>query len=414
MPPHLNITAHLDPSLPVIQRKDEIIATIAQHQVVVLAGETGSGKTTQLPKLAMLAGRGKLGRIALTQPRRLAARAVANRLAEELDTSVGQGVGVKIRFHQQIADHTVIKVLTDGMLLAEIQQSALLTEYDTIIVDEAHERSLNIDFLLGYLRQLKDKRPDLKIIVTSATIDLERFSEFFDGAPIISVTGRTYPVEVRYRPLTELGHDDEDASDDLDMNTAIVRAVEELTQSDPFGDILVFLAGESDIRDATEALRLAGLKHTEILPLYARQSYQDQQKIFTTGGQRRIVLSTNVAETSLTVPGIRHVIDTGLARIKRYSPRNKVQRLPIEAISQASANQRKGRCGRVAEWICIRLYGEADFLGRPAFTEAEMQRSNLASVILQMQSLGFGQLENFPLIDPPPSRLITALRNLHF
>ncbi|OZA97700.1 MAG: ATP-dependent RNA helicase HrpA [Thiotrichales bacterium 34-46-19] len=393
----------LDDSLPVVQRADEIVQCIQQHQVVVLAGETGSGKTTQLPKLAMLAGRGELGRIALTQPRRLAARSVAARLAEELGSQVGEWVGVKVRFHQQIAAQTAIKVLTDGMLLAEVSGDKHLSEYDTIIVDEAHERSLNIDFLLGYLRQLIEQRPDLKVIVTSATIDLQRFSEFFGGAPIISVSGRTYPVEVRYRPLSELALSDDE---EVDMNVAIVRAVEELTAHDPFGDILVFLPGEADIREATEALRLEGLKNTDVLPLYARQSFADQQKIFSTGGPRRIVLATNVAETSLTVPGIRHVIDSGLARIKRYSVRNKVQRLPIEAIAQASANQRKGRCGRVAPGVCIRLYSEEDFLGRPAFTEPEMQRSNLASVMLQMQAQGLGSLAQFPLIDPPANKLI--------
>ena len=393
----------LDDSLPVVQRADEIVQSIQQYQVVVLAGETGSGKTTQLPKLAMLAGRGVFGRIALTQPRRLAARSVASRLAEELDSQVGEWVGVKVRFHQQIAAETAIKVLTDGMLLAEVSGDKHLSEYDTIIVDEAHERSLNIDFLLGYLRQLIEQRPDLKVIVTSATIDLQRFSEFFGGAPIISVSGRTYPVEVRYRPLSELALSDDE---EVDMKVAIVRAVEELTAHDPFGDILVFLPGEADIREATEALRLEGLKNTEVLPLYARQSFADQQKIFSTGGPRRIVLATNVAETSLTVPGIRHVIDSGLARIKRYSVRNKVQRLPIEAIAQASANQRKGRCGRVAPGVCIRLYSEEDFLGRPAFTEPEMQRSNLASVMLQMQAQGLGSLEQFPLIDPPANKLI--------
>lgn len=393
----------LDESLPVVQRADEIVQSIQQHQVVVLAGETGSGKTTQLPKLAMLAGRGAFGRIALTQPRRLAARSVATRLAEELDSKVGEWVGVKVRFHQQIAPQTAIKVLTDGMLLAEVSGDKLLSEYDTIIVDEAHERSLNIDFLLGYLRQLIEQRSDLKVIVTSATIDLERFSQFFNGAPIISVSGRTYPVEVRYRPLTELAMSDDE---EVDMNVAIVRAVEELTAHDPFGDVLVFLPGEADIREASEALRLEGLKNTDILPLYARQSFADQQRIFSTGGPRRIVLATNVAETSLTVPGIRHVIDSGLARIKRYSVRNKVQRLPIEAIAQASANQRKGRCGRVAPGVCIRLYSEEDFLGRPAFTEPEMQRSNLASVMLQMQAQGLGNLEAFPLIDPPANKLI--------
>lgn len=393
----------LDAALPVAARAEEISAAIRDHQVLVLAGETGSGKTTQLPKLAMQAGCGRRGRIALTQPRRLAARSVAARLAEELGSEVGKTVGVKIRFHQQVQDDSWIKVLTDGMLLAEIQQDRWLWEYDTIIVDEAHERSLNIDFLLGYLRQLKDKRPDLKIIVTSATIDLARFAEFFGGAPVISVSGRTYPVDVRYRPLQDLAVSDEE---EVDLNLGIVRAVEELTTHDPHGDILVFLPGEADIRDAAELLRQQGLRHTEILPLFARQSFADQQRIFTTGGQRRIVLSTNVAETSLTVPGIRHVIDSGLARIKRYSPRNKVQRLPIEPISQASANQRKGRCGRVAPGVCIRLYAEEDFQGRPAFTEAEMQRSNLASVILQMQALRLGSLEDFPLIDPPPGRLV--------
>lgn len=394
---------HLDEQLPIVQQQEAIIQHIQQHPVLILAGETGSGKTTQLPKLALLAGRGQLGRIALTQPRRLAARSVANRIAEELDSKLGTYVGVKVRFHQQIESSSVIKVLTDGMLLAEIAGDALLSEYDTIIVDEAHERSLNIDFLLGYLRQLIDRRPELKIIVTSATIDLQRFSAFFNQAPIISVSGRTYPVETRYRPLADLALADDD---EVDLNVAIVHAVVELTRLDPMGDILIFLPGEADIREASEALRLEGLAHTEILPLYARQSYADQQRIFTTGGTRRIVLSTNVAETSLTVPGIRHVIDTGLARIKRYSVRNKVQRLPIEAISQAAANQRKGRCGRVAPGVCIRLYSEADFMARPAFTEPEIQRSNLASVLLQMQALGLGNIANFPLIDPPAGKQI--------
>jgi len=386
------------PPLPVSDKKDDIKAAIAANQVVIVAGETGSGKTTQLPKICLELGRGVSGMIAHTQPRRLAARSVATRIAEELNTPLGEKVGFKIRFSDQVSERSYVKLMTDGMLLAEMQQDRFLNQYDTIIIDEAHERSLNIDFLLGYLKQLLDKRPELKLIITSATIDPERFSTHFNHAPIIEVSGRTYPVEIRY-------HAPEDNDKDIDQTDAIVGAVDELLTEKP-GDILVFLSGEREIRDTQDALVRRQYRNTEIVPLYARLSAAEQNRIFQSHSGRRIVLSTNVAETSLTVPGIKYVIDPGMARISRYSARSKVQRLPIEAISQASANQRAGRCGRVSDGICIRLYSEDDYLGRPEFTDPEILRTNLASVILQMLALGLGDIADFPFVQPPDNRNI--------
>jgi ATP-dependent helicase HrpA len=375
--------------LPVSQVRADIAAAIAGHQVVVLAGETGSGKTTQLPKILLELGRGVTGLIGHTQPRRIAARAVAERVAEELGTSLGDLVGYTVRFHDQVADATLVKVMTDGILLAELSRDRDLLAYDTIVIDEAHERSLTIDFLLGYLKQLLPRRPDLKVVITSATIDPERFSRHFDDAPVLEVSGRTYPVEVRYRPL----------EDEQDQISGIVAACEELPAS---GDVLVFCSGEREIRDAADALR--GTTDAEIVPLYGRLSAAEQHVVFAPHPGRRIVLATNVAETSLTVPGIRYVVDPGTARISRYSNRTKVQRLPIERISQASATQRAGRCGRVADGICVRLYSEEDFDGRPEFTEPEILRTNLASVLLQMSSLGLGDIEAFPFVEPPDKR----------
>ncbi|MFF4157092.1 ATP-dependent RNA helicase HrpA [Streptomyces sp. NPDC001678] len=385
--------------LPVSQKKDAILEAIRDHQVVIVAGETGSGKTTQIPKICMELGRGIKGLIGHTQPRRIAARTVAERVAEELRTPLGEAVGWKVRFTDQVGDTTMVKLMTDGILLAEIQTDRELRQYDTIIIDEAHERSLNIDFLLGYLAQLLPRRPDLKVVITSATIDPERFSRHFGDAPIVEVSGRTYPVEVRYRPLLE-----EESSDaDRDQITAICDAVDEL-QREGEGDILVFLSGEREIRDTADALEKRKYKFTEVLPLYARLSHAEQHRVFQRHTGRRIVLATNVAETSLTVPGIKYVIDPGFARISRYSHRTKVQRLPIEPVSQASANQRKGRCGRTSDGICIRLYSEDDFLARPEFTDAEILRTNLASVILQMTAAGLGDIEKFPFIDAPDRR----------
>ncbi|MFC8596261.1 ATP-dependent RNA helicase HrpA [Streptomyces atroolivaceus] len=388
--------------LPVSQKKDEILEAIRDHQVVIVAGETGSGKTTQIPKICMELGRGVRGMIGHTQPRRIAARTVAERVADELDTPLGEAVGWKVRFTDQVnPDATFVKLMTDGILLAEIQTDRELLAYDTIIIDEAHERSLNIDFLLGYLARLLPKRPDLKVVITSATIDPERFAKHFGEAPIVEVSGRTYPVEVRYRPLLEEEGDDSDR----DQITAICDAVDELDHEAP-GDVLVFLSGEREIRDTADALNKRNLRHTEVLPLYARLSHAEQHRVFQRHTGRRIVLATNVAETSLTVPGIKYVIDPGNARISRYSHRTKVQRLPIERISQASANQRKGRCGRTSDGICIRLYSEDDFVTRPEFTDPEILRTNLASVILQMTAAGLGDIEKFPFIDPPDHRNI--------
>ncbi|GAA2661862.1 ATP-dependent RNA helicase HrpA [Paractinoplanes durhamensis] len=392
-------------SLPVSQRKDDILAAIRDHQVVVVAGETGSGKTTQIPKICMELGRGVRGQIGHTQPRRIAARTVAERIAEELDRPLGSTVGYKVRFTDQVSDETMVKVMTDGILLAEIQNDRMLYRYDTLIIDEAHERSLNIDFILGYLRELLPRRPDLKLIITSATIETARFAAHFGGAPVIEVTGRTFPVETRYRPLVTVDAEDE-TEEPMDQVDGIAQAVDELGREGD-GDILVFLSGEREIRDTAEALGKRDLRNTDIVPLYGRLSAAEQHRVFERHSQRRVVLATNVAETSLTVPGIRYVIDPGTARISRYSHRLKVQRLPIEAVSQASANQRKGRCGRVADGICIRLYSEEDFESRPEFTEPEILRTNLASVILQMTNLGLGDLAKFPFIDPPDRRNIT-------
>ena len=397
----LNKPVHIDypDQLPVSQKRDDIAQAIANHQVVIVAGETGSGKTTQLPKICAELGRGKHGLIGHTQPRRLAARSVANRIAEEMKTPLGDVVGYKVRFSDQVSPDTQIKLMTDGILLAEIQNDRFLNQYDTIIIDEAHERSLNIDFILGYLKELLPRRPDLKVVITSATIDPERFSQHFYNAPIIEVSGRTYPVETRYRPLSG---DDES---DRDQQEGIIQAVEELSD-EGLGDILVFMSGEREIRDTADALNKLKLRDTEVVPLFARLSASEQNRIFQSHTGRRIVLATNVAETSLTVPGIKYVIDPGTARVSRYSYRTKVQRLPIEPISQASANQRKGRCGRVTEGICIRLYSEEDFESRPEFTDPEILRTNLASVILQMTALGLGDIEAFPFVEAPDKRNI--------
>ncbi|WP_194442815.1 ATP-dependent RNA helicase HrpA [Pseudoalteromonas simplex] len=389
--------------LPVSQKKDDIKQAIANNQVVIIAGETGSGKTTQIPKMCLELGRGVDGYIGHTQPRRLAARSVANRIAEEMQCELGQQVGFKIRFSDQVSDNSYIKLMTDGILLAEIQQDRYLNQYDTIIIDEAHERSLNIDFILGYLKNLLPKRPDLKVIITSATIDPERFSKHFDDAPIIEVSGRTFPVEVRYRPTTEINKDEMEA--DGDQLQGIFDAVDELCDEGP-GDILIFMNGEREIRDTADALSKRNLKGTDVLALYSRLSNAEQNRIFAPHSRRHIILATNVAETSLTVPGIRYVIDPGTARISRYSYRTKVQRLPIEPISQASANQRKGRCGRIEAGICIRLYSEEDFNSRPEFTDPEILRTNLASVILQMLGLGLGDMQQFPFVQAPDSRNI--------
>ncbi len=404
-------TISYPPELPVSQRRDDIAAAIRAHQVVIVAGETGSGKTTQLPKICLELGRGIAGQIGHTQPRRIAARTVAERIAEELKTELGDVVGYKVRFTDKSGDNTAVKLMTDGILLAEIGADRNLHRYDTLIIDEAHERSLNIDFILGYLRQLLPRRPDLKVIITSATIDPERFAEHFrdpktqQPAPIVEVSGRTYPVEVRYRPVND--PEARDGEEDRDQVQAISDAIGELERAGP-GDILVFLSGEREIRDTADALK--GRPKLDVLPLYSRLSAAEQHRVFEPSKSsqlRRIVLATNVAETSLTVPGIRYVIDPGTARISRYSLRTKVQRLPIEAISQASANQRKGRCGRVADGICIRLYAQEDFASRPEFTDPEIQRTNLASVILQMAAARLGDVRKFPFVDPPDPRAIT-------
>ena len=409
----LRVTLDYPAELPVVERREDILAAIRDHQVVVVAGETGSGKTTQLPKMCLELGRGRKGLIGHTQPRRLAARSVAGRLAEELSVPLGEQVGYQVRFNDQSSPSTLVKLMTDGILLAETQHDPLLLRYDTLIIDEAHERSLNIDFLLGYLKRLLPKRPDLKVIITSATIDVERFAAHFGSpstpAPVVEVSGRTFPVDVHYRPLVRSEEDE----DDRTLQEGILHAVREVeTIEREKGwlhgprDVLVFLPGEREIRETADTLRRADLKGTEILPLYARLSNEEQNRVFAPHRGRRIVLATNVAETSLTVPGIRYVVDPGLVRISRYSYRAKIQRLPIEPVSQASANQRKGRCGRIAEGVCIRLYDEEDFLSRPAFTDPEIQRTNLASVILSMLALKLGNIEDFPFVDPPDDRFI--------
>ncbi len=406
-------------SLPVSARRDEIARAVQEHQVVIVCGETGSGKTTQLPKLMLALGRGKAnarpgerGRlIGHTQPRRIAASSVAKRIAEELNTPLGEVVGYKVRFQDRLTPNASVKLMTDGILLAETQTDPLLKAYDTIIVDEAHERSLNIDFLLGHLKQILPRRPDLKIVVTSATIDADRFAKHFEGrlgpAPVIQVSGRLFPVEQRWRPFED--------SREHDLNDAIADAVDELWREGS-GDVLVFLPGEREIREAADHLRKhllqdANKRHRggpqpDILPLFARLSQEEQDRVFQTGNGRRIVLATNVAETSLTVPGIRYVVDAGTARVKRYSYRNKVEQLQVEPISQAAANQRAGRCGRVADGICIRLYDEKDYAGRTRFTDPEILRSSLAGVILRMKALGLGTVEQFPFLEPPPNKAI--------
>ena len=385
--------------LPVCERREEIREAIRQHQVVIIAGETGSGKTTQIPKICLELGRGQVARIGHTQPRRLAARRVAERIADELGSELGALVGYKVRFNDAVAPSTAIKLMTDGILLAELQRDRELRDYDTLIIDEAHERSLNIDFILGYLRALLPKRPDLKVIITSATIDVDRFSQHFDNAPIIEVSGRLFPVEVHYLGDSD---DSEDAVEDQ-----IVRAVDGIVAEDfgPRGDVLIFLPGEREIRDLSR--RLKGDERRQILPLYARLSAAEQNRVFKpTGSGMRVVLATNVAETSLTVPGIRYVIDPGTARVSRYSHRTRLQRLPVERISQSSANQRKGRCGRVAAGVCLRLYSEQDFLARPEFTDPEILRTNLAAVVLKMLELGLGEVQKFPFVDPPEGKMV--------
>ncbi|MDQ3288123.1 MAG: ATP-dependent RNA helicase HrpA [Pseudomonadota bacterium] len=416
--------APVDPALPIAGEAERIVELIREHQVVVIAGETGSGKTTQIPKLCLAAGRGAAGMIGCTQPRRIAARAVARRVAEELHAPLGGLVGYQVRFTENVGENTAIKFMTDGILLAEIQSDRWLSAYDTILIDEAHERSLNIDFLLGYLKQLLKKRRDLKVIVTSATIDTARFAAHFDDAPVVSVEGRGFPVSVRYRPLGEKGsesfsrndrsghaglareNDSDPFSSPLSITDGIVAACDEITREDPRGDVLVFLSGEREIRDAHQALERRKYRDTEVLPLYARLSVRDQDRVFHPGVKRRIVLATNVAETSLTVPRIRYVVDPGLARVKRYSPRGKLDRLHIEPISQASADQRKGRCGRVSEGTCYRLYSEADFTSRPEYTDPEIRRAALAGVILRMLALGLGLIEDFPFLEAPDPRAI--------
>jgi ATP-dependent helicase HrpA len=397
-PPQLKITYPVE--LPVTQYHTQLFAAIATHPVLIVSGETGSGKTTQLPKICLELGRGAQGLIGQTQPRRLAARSVAQRLAEELQVVLGGLVGYQIRFNQQISEQTLVKVMTDGVLLAEIQRDHGLKAYSTLIIDEAHERSLSIDFILGYLKQLLPKRPDLKVIITSATLDPQHFSHYFDHAPLIEISGRSYPIEVRYRPVDMEGEATQDPA-----GQALIEAVEELRHEPP-GDMLIFLSGEREIREAAELLAEQAWPDTEIVPLYARLSIAEQQRAFQAHALRRVVLATNVAETSLTIPGIRYVIDSGKARISRYSHRSKVQQLPIEAISQASANQRQGRCGRLAPGICIRLYSEEDFLNRPLYTEPAILRTNLAAVILQMLASGLTTIESFPFIDPPDRRYL--------
>ena len=402
------------PELPITSRVEEITAAIQANQVVILAGETGSGKTTQIPKMCLAAGRGSLGRIACTQPRRVAALSVSRRVAEELGVQWGREVGCKIRFNDETTRDTVIKFLTDGMLLAEVQGDPLLRGYDTIIIDEAHERSLNIDFLLGHLRTLRYKRPELKIVITSATIDTEAFSKAFDDAPIIQVEGRTYPVEVIYAPLDEFGSDAaegderEAKAEALHYVDGAVEAVQRIVRESTGGDVLVFLPSERDIRELGDLLEGRRLGNCEIIPMFGRLSNVEQQRVFAPTQRRKIILATNIAETSLTIPGIRFVVDTGLARLSRYSPTARTRRLPIEPVSQSSADQRKGRSGRVADGVCIRLYAEKDFLERPRFTQPEIQRANLADVILRMKAFGLGDIERFPFINMPAAKSIRA------
>ncbi|MCS5573734.1 MAG: ATP-dependent RNA helicase HrpA, partial [Pseudomonadales bacterium] len=386
-------------ALPVSANVEKILKTIACNQVVIIAGETGSGKTTQLPKICLEAGLGIFGTIGHTQPRRVAARTIAHRLAEELDVRLGHEVGYQVRFQDVSQPSTLIKVMTDGVLLAETQNDRFLERYETLIIDEAHERSLNIDFLLGYIKRILPKRPDLKVLITSATIDVDRFSKHFGGAPVIEVSGRTYPVELHYRPVVESGEEEE-------PDTRIILEVLDEIEAMPRGDVLIFLPGEREIRETARAIKRKGPVGYELLPLYSRLSIAEQNRIFAPHKGRRIVLATNVAETSLTVPGIRYVIDPGVARISRYSLRSKVQQLPIESISQASANQRMGRCGRTTEGVCFRLYAEDEFAARPEYTAPEIMRTNLAAVILQMLNLKLGDIQKFPFVQRPSQKQI--------
>ncbi|MFT3693623.1 MAG: ATP-dependent RNA helicase HrpA [Kofleriaceae bacterium] len=386
------------PDLPITERVPAIAEAIRDHQVVIIAGETGSGKTTQLPKICLAMGRGLDARIGCTQPRRIAATSVAARVAQELDTQLGEVVGYKIRFSDKLGQSSRVKFMTDGILLAEIQSDPLLRQYDTLIIDEAHERSLNIDFLLGFLKQLLPRRRDLRVVISSATLEIERFQKFFAGAPVVEVSGRTYPVDVLYRPPTE---------DEADLAELVANAVNEITEMDPRGDVLVFLPGEREIREATAELEQRALPHTELLPLYGRLAAADQQRVFSRGTGRRVVLATNVAETSLTIPGIVYVVDSGLARINRYDPRSGVSQLLVEEVSRASADQRKGRCGRTQNGICVRLFDEKDYLSRDAYTDPEIKRVSLAGVILRMKSLRLGDISEFPFLDPPDKRAIS-------
>ena len=393
--------------LPVSGKANEIEELLKKQEVLVIAGDTGSGKTTQIPKICLNAGLGRKGLIGHTQPRRLATVSVANRIAEELNIDVGQGVGYQIRFNETISDSTYLKLMTDGVLLAEIPNDRFLNKYDVIIIDEAHERSLNIDFLLGYLKQLLVKRPELKLIITSATIDVEQFSKYFANAPIVSVSGRTFPVNVCYQPLDKTREDTQDHQQTeaiIDSLNSIVKKDQE--RNEISGDVLVFLSSEREIRETATVLRKRKLPHTEVLPLYSRLRQSEQIKIFQTHSGRRVVLATNVAETSITVPGIKYVIDTGFARVSRYSIQSKIQRLPIEPVSRSSADQRKGRCGRVSAGICIRLFSEQDYLSRAEYTDPEIKRTNLASVILRMLYLRLGDIDQFPFIDAPEKKAI--------
>ncbi|MFW5739687.1 MAG: ATP-dependent RNA helicase, partial [Myxococcota bacterium] len=382
--------------LPISASVEEIARVVHDHPVVIVAGETGSGKTTQLPKICLAMGRGLRGRIGCTQPRRIAATSVAARVAEEIGVELGREVGFKIRFSDRTSSDTYVKFVTDGMVLAEMQGDRELKDYDTLIVDEAHERSLNIDFLLGYLKLLLPRRPDLRVIISSATLEIERFSEFFGGVPVVEVSGRTYPVEVVHHP----------AAEDTDLAEHVADVVDEITELDPRHDVLVFLPGEREIHEAMDALTAKALPHTVLLPLYGRLPRREQQRVFQALPQRRVVVATNVAETSLTIPGIVYVVDSGLARVNRYNPRNGITQLLVEPISRASADQRKGRAGRVRSGVCYRLYEPEDYELRPSHTTPEIQRVGLSGVILQMKTLGLGKVEDFPFLDPPSKRAI--------
>ena len=400
-----------DPALPIIDKKDEIIQAIRRHPVVIVAGETGSGKTTQLPKFCLDAGRGLDGIIGCTQPRRIAAMTVANRIAEELKEPLGQSVGYKIRFTDRTSRHSIIKIMTDGILLAETLSDPFLKRYDTLIVDEAHERSLNIDFILGIVKTLLHRRSNLKLIITSATIDTDKFSRAFDQAPVIEVSGRMYPVEVRYLTPDAPPNSPSTASSDTDGEPTpvelAVKAVDRLCRQEPFGDVLIFMPTEQDIRETCEMIAGRSLPHVTILPLFARLSAKDQARVFSPAVGRKIIVATNIAETSLTIPGVKYVIDAGLARISQYTPRSRTTSLQVRPISRSSADQRKGRCGRLENGICIRLYSEEDYLSRPQFTRPEILRSNLAEVILRMMALKLGSIADFPFVDQPDSRSIS-------